>query len=73
MRKTKSQRKYKLLEYANHNKAKLPQDEAIELYNNRLKDFGICMWILASQGRLFEKDYKGNLRCVNPDKGDNNE
>lgn len=73
MKKTKAQRLYESLEDANCNRAKLPHDEAMELYYMRLKRFGTYMAVLAAQGKLFEKDYKGNIRYVNPNKEDNND
>ncbi len=73
MKKTKAQNLYYWLDKANRNEGKLPSDDAMNLYLTRLKEFGSYMNVLAGQGKLFEIDYKGNLRCVNSNKEDNND
>lgn len=64
-RNTKEQQLFKGLKESSNNTAKLSGTEAMKLYKMRLERFSNYMFWLSLQGKLFVKDYKGNLRCVN--------
>lgn len=68
-KKIKAQVLFAQLEKASINEIKLPDKEAIELYQKRLSKFGTYMFCLAAQGKLFveQKDkIENKLRAVDP-------
>lgn len=71
MRKTKAQRYFEKLNSTNIALLKDPEmaKKQAEAYHYWLKEFGVYMYQLALQGKLFTSQLKdGTMRCVNSDK-----